>query len=74
MEEGEVVNEGWLIKSPPQKRFPRAVSIQFLTSHSRDRAPSARSVAGVEGGGALLEGGWNRVQDRAGCGPVWVVV
>ena len=26
MDEGEVVNEGWLIKSPPQKRFPRAVS------------------------------------------------
>ncbi|XP_037087610.1 GRB2-associated-binding protein 2-like [Pollicipes pollicipes] len=24
MEEAEVVNEGWLIKSPPQKRFPRA--------------------------------------------------
>ena len=29
---GEVVNEGWLIKSPPQKRFPRAVSTRLYVS------------------------------------------
>ncbi|XP_043188993.1 GRB2-associated-binding protein 1-like isoform X2 [Amphibalanus amphitrite] len=40
MDDGEVVHEGWLIKSPPQKRFPRAWRKRFFLLRRSGSLPS----------------------------------